>query len=134
MHPPQPGDVLLDRYTLIRRLGSGLGGETWAAHGPDRAVAVKMIRNQNERAITDLLREASLLRRLRHPHVVIYREFADRPDEGVTYLVTDLARGGDLETYIHTHGPRSPGQIAQLGQQLISALRVLHQHGVLHRD
>ena len=56
-------------------LGSGLGGETWLADGPDGPVALKILRKENAffGGFSSLLREALLLRSITHAHLVRYR-------------------------------------------------------------
>ncbi|MCB9743855.1 MAG: protein kinase [Alphaproteobacteria bacterium] len=128
------GQKVLDRYELLEPLGSGAGGETWLAEGPAGQAAVKLIQGEDARAARDLIREAVLLRELDHPHVVGYREFSDRPDEGCAILVTDFISGGDLEAWRALTGAPSLSELARLGLQLVSALEALGQLGVLHRD
>ena len=129
-----PDQTVLDRYLLRERLAQGGGGETWLARGPHGDVAVKLIRGEDRRRFRDLIREASLLRDLRHPRIVHYREFADRPDEQCAILVTDWVPGGDLEAWVAMTGAMSPQQVVDCGLQLVEALTVLAESGVLHRD
>ena len=131
-----PGMQIMDRYELVQKIGTGLGGETWEARGPEGPVAIKVVREGEvgPDAFDDLIREAGLLRGLSHPNVVSYREFADRPDLGCAFLVTELVDGGDLGRHLRRHGPYSAEDAARLGLQLVEALSVLHHRGVLHRD
>jgi len=129
----QPGQTVLDRYELVEQLGSGLGGETWEAMGPSGPVAVKLINDDHGR-FDDLAREAVLLRQIRHDHIVGYREFADRPDEGCAILVTELVEGGDVAAWIGLEGPRTTEATAALGLQVVAALEALEEVRVLHRD
>jgi serine/threonine protein kinase len=129
-----PGQTVLDRYRLVGLLGEGLGGETWEAEGPTGPVAVKLVKGVDARGLRDLFREAALLRELRHPHVVAYREFSDRPDEDCAILVTELVSGGDLEAWVALEGPRALPEVVRLGRQLLDALDALEKAGVLHRD
>ncbi len=130
------GQRIMDRYELVRCIGTGLGGETWQANGPDGPVAIKVVREGDvgPGAFEDLIREAGLLRGLNHPNVVAYREFADRPDLGCAFLVTELMQGGDLGQHMNQHGPYGAQDTARLSLQLVEALQVIHDRGVLHRD
>ena len=130
----RPGDTLLGRYELLSPLAEGAGGETWRATGPEGLVVVKVVRGEDRRRVADLLREATVLRTIRHPNIVGYREFSDRPYEDTTVLVTELAEGGDLEDWIFRVGPRSVAEVAQCGLQIVEALEALAEVGVLHRD
>lgn len=132
-----PGAVLLGRYRLVAPLGEGLGGETWRAQPIDGGppVAIKVVRGgRGDQQRADLLREASFLRELQHPHVVVYGGVIDLPGTDTTFLVTSLAEDGSLEDYITLVGPRSPPQAAGLLLQIVDGLEAVHAGGVLHRD
>lgn len=132
-----PGVVLLGRYRLVAPLGEGYGGETWRAEPVDGgpAVAIKVVRGgSGDQQRADLLREASFLSELRHPHVVGYGGVIDLPGTDTTFLVTALAEGGTLEDYVTLVGPLSPPQAAVLLLQLVDGLEAVHAGGVLHRD
>lgn len=130
----RPGEILLGRYQLITPLAEGAGGETWRAEGPDGPVVVKVVRGEDRRRIADLLREAAVLRRARHPNVVGYREFSDRLYEDTTVLVTEFVPGGDLEEWVYRVGPRPVTEVARCGLQIVDALAALAELGILHRD
>lgn len=136
-HPLRPGDVLLDRYTLLARLGRGLGGETWKAvplEGGD-AVAVKVIPENADRwAQSDVLNEAAFLRELDHPHVVRYLGMVDLPGGGATFLIMEFVEGGNLWEWLQNHGPCRPELAAALLLQIAEGLRAVHERGILHRD
>jgi serine/threonine protein kinase len=99
-------------------------------------VAIKVVREGEvgQGAFDDLIREAGLLRGLKHANVVEYREFADRPDIGCAFLVTELVEGGDLSRHLRRSGAYTAADAARLGLQLVAALQALHARGVLHRD
>ncbi|MBX2801773.1 MAG: protein kinase [Myxococcales bacterium] len=128
------GDTLLGRYELVAPLAEGAGGETWRAEGPNGPVVVKVVRGEDRRRIVDLLREATVLRTLRHPNIVAYRELSDRTDEDTTVLVTEFVEGGDLEDWVFGVGPRPVHEVAGCGLQVVEALAALADVGVLHRD
>lgn len=132
-----PGQVLLGRYTLIVLLGDGMGGQTWRARpadgGPDVAIKVVPAGSTPERGVA-LVREATFLRELAHPHVVRYLGVIDLPELAATFLLTELAEGGSLDDLVFRTGPRAPRAAAKLLLQLVDALAAVHAGGVLHRD
>jgi len=130
----RPGDRLLGHYILVEQLGEGAGGVTWRAEGPEGTVAIKFVQGENRRRRADLLREVHVLRNLRHPHIVAYREFADQPYEDRAVLVTDHEPGGDLEQWVFRHGRQPTLVSVGFGLQIVSALEALHAVGILHRD
>ncbi|HEV2812757.1 MAG TPA: serine/threonine-protein kinase, partial [Solirubrobacteraceae bacterium] len=126
------GELVLDRYRLLRRLGAGGFGTVWLAHDQrlDRPVAVKKVPlegGESPRAE----REALAAARLSHPGIVALYE-AGR-DDTAYYLVSELVRGrtlGELER----EGALSDLDVLRIGVALCDALEHAHARGVIHRD
>ncbi len=126
------GELVLDRYRLLRRLGAGGFGTVWLAHDErlDRPVAVKRVPldgGESPRAE----REALAAARLAHPGIVALYE-AGRDDHAY-YLVSELVRGrtlGELERA----GDLSDLDVVRIGVALCDALEHAHARGVIHRD
>ena len=55
-------------------------------------------------------------------------------DSSRAYLVTELCEGGDLRARVAARGRLSEGEARRFLRSLLSALRYLHRHGILHRD
>ena len=124
--------LVLDRYRLIRRLGSGGFGTVWLARDErlDRDVAVKRIPlegEDNPRAE----REALAAARLSHPGIVALYE-AGRDDEA-WYLVSELVHGQTLAA-LERDGLLSDLDVVRIGVALCDALAHAHARGVIHRD
>ncbi len=124
--------VVLDRYRLHRRLGSGAFGTVWMARDErlERDVAVKLL--ARERIVGGRFeREARAAARLAHPGIVtLYEAAVD--DEGA-YLVSELVRGSTLDALLEA-GQLSDRDIVGIGIVLCDALEHAHAHGVVHRD
>jgi hypothetical protein len=124
--------MVMDRYRLTRRLGSGAFGTVWSARDErlDRDVAVKVL--PRERVIhARFEREARAAARLQHPAIVtLYEAAVD--DEGA-YLVSELVRGRTLDTLLE-QGRLSDREIVEVGVCLCDALAHAHGQGVIHRD
>lgn len=67
------------------------------------------------------------------PHPNVVRVLGAGELEGVPYLLTELAPGGDLRARLR-QGPLPPLEAGRMFARLARALEHLHAHGVLHRD
>ncbi len=127
------GPLILGRYRLGRRLGTGGFGTVWLARDErlDRMVAVKRIEVGDADVAKRAEREAKAAARLSHPAIVALYETA-RDDEAV-YLVSELVRGETLGQLIE-EGALSDRDVCEIGVALCDALAHAHQRGVTHRD
>jgi len=127
--PDAPG-VVLGRYRLGRRLGSGGFGVVWEARDErlDRPVAVKVIPREGGRRAE---REARAAARLNHPGIVTLYESG--ADADATYLVSELVSGRTLGDAIED-GALSDRDVLVIGAALCDALGHAHAQGVIHRD
>ncbi|MGH2873542.1 MAG: serine/threonine-protein kinase, partial [Solirubrobacteraceae bacterium] len=131
VRPDRGGPLVLDRYRLGRRLGSGAFGSVWLARDErlEREVAVKIL--DRERVGGRFEREARVAARLAHPAIVTLYEAAI--DDDGAYLVSELVRGSTLDRLLAA-GLLSDRQIVQIGISLCDALAHAHGQGVVHRD
>jgi hypothetical protein len=129
---PAAGPVVLDRYHLHRRLGTGGFGTVWHARDErlERDVAVKLL--PRDRIVGGRFeREARAAARLSHPAIVTLYEAA--VDDDGAYLVSELVRGATLSELLHA-GRLSDRDVVQIGAALCDALIHAHAQGVVHRD
>jgi eukaryotic-like serine/threonine-protein kinase len=126
-------EVVLDRYRLVRRIGSGGFGVVWLAEDErlGRMVAVKRITMHDAATAARAEREARAAARLAHPGIVTLYE-SGRDAEAV-YLVSELVRGRTLGDLMH-EGELSDRDVVQVGVALCDALAHAHGRGVIHRD
>jgi serine/threonine protein kinase len=129
----RPGDeVVLSRYRLGRRLGTGGFGTVWLARDErlERDVALKMLPLERLH-FARFEREARAAARLNHPGIVTLYE-ASVDDHG-GYLVSELVRGHTLG-HLLEDGRLSDQDILRIGVALCDALEYAHRRGVVHRD
>jgi serine/threonine protein kinase len=130
--------VLAERYRLLGLIGQGGMSRVW--HGRDevldRDVAVKELVPpagfMRDEVRERTLREARAAARLNHPNVVrVYDVFTadERP-----WIVMEYLPSHSLHDLITAEGPLPPARVAQLGLDVLAALRAAHASGVLHRD
>lgn len=124
--------LVLGRYRLDRRLGTGGFGAVWMGHDErlDRDVAVKVL--PRERVVGGRFeREARAAARLTHPAIVTLYEAA--VDDDGAYLVSELIRGSTLGELLEA-GRLSDRDIVEVAICLCDALGHAHAHGIVHRD
>ncbi|WP_053226607.1 serine/threonine-protein kinase [Solirubrobacter soli] len=125
-------ELVLGRYRLGQRLGSGGFGTVYAATDErlERAVAVKVIPGppmHGERG----RREALAAGRLDHPGVVAVFDAGE--DQRARYLVSELVHGRTLDQ-LGAEGVLSDRDVLRIGLALCGALEHAHGRGVVHRD
>jgi DNA-binding SARP family transcriptional activator/ABC-type glycerol-3-phosphate transport system substrate-binding protein len=123
-------------YRLLEQIGEGAFGVVYRAIQPQvgREVAVKSIHpelaNQPD-FVRRFEREAQLVARLEHPHVVPLYDYWREPD--AAYLIMRFLRGGSLEDLLG-EGGLDVDRAAGILDQVASALAAAHRQGVVHRD
>lgn len=139
----EPGHerVIAGRYRLLAPLGEGGMGTVWRARDEvlHREVAVKEVRapaglagDDVQRMYARLEREAWAAARVASGNVVTVYDVAT--DGGRPWIVMELVRGLSLAEVLDAEGPMPPQRAAHIGAEVLAALRVAHEAGVLHRD
>ena len=135
------GQVLDDKYRLEKLLGQGgMGAVYLATHlGTERYVALKLISPQfmrNNEFVERFKREARAAGRLRHPNVVDVTDFGfARVKEGqVAYLVMEYLDGCTLGDVLAEEKRLPLEWVADIMEQVCSAVHEAHQQGIIHRD
>ena len=135
------GDLIAERYKLVRKVGSGAMGTVWQARDQllRRDVAVKellvrtgMTELQTDEARNRAMREARLAARLHHPNVISIYDVVEY--EGRPCLIMEYLPSRSLADLIHEHGVLPVGTVARIGAQIASALAAAHTAGIVHRD
>uniref|UniRef100_A0A8D2PC24 Serine/threonine-protein kinase DCLK2 n=1 Tax=Zosterops lateralis melanops TaxID=1220523 RepID=A0A8D2PC24_ZOSLA len=76
--------------------------------------------------------EVSILRRVKHPNIIMLIEEMDTPTE--LYLVMELVKGGDLFDAITSSTKYTERDGSAMVYNLASALKYLHGLNIVHRD
>ena len=130
--PARPGPLVLGRYRLHERLGTGGFATVWLARDErlERDVAVKVLPRERV-AGGRFEREARAAARLSHPAIVTLYEAA--VDDDGAYLVSELIHGTTLGRLLQA-GRLSDRDVAEIGIAVCDALVHAHLQGVVHRD
>src|ERR1043166_2668901 len=135
------GEVLDEKYHLEHLLGKGgMGAVYLATHlGTERYVALKLISPQfmrNNEFVERFKREARAAGRLRHPNVVDVTDFGFTNVRAgkVAYLVMEYLDGCTLGDVLAEEKRLPLEWVADILDQVCSAVHEAHQQGIVHRD
>ncbi len=121
----------IGRFVVLHSVGRGGSGEVYAAYDPqlERKVAIKLLHSGPDPDA--LVREAQVMARLRHPHVVTVYDLGE--SDGRLFLSMAYIEGSNLAEVVAKRRPDS-AWAAEVGRQVASGLAAAHQAGILHRD
>lgn len=140
-----PGDIVIGRYEIIKRLGQGGFGTTYKAYdknqSPHPILVLKQIRiahtNHNEAKrdpdyIRRLRLEADTLRNLQHPCIP---EFYNSFEEGnYYYIVQEYIEGHNLSEEIRPGEPIEEEEAESILREILEILQFVHGNNIIHRD
>lgn len=133
------GVVLLDRYTLVARIGEGATSSVWEAidqHSGEH-VAVKAISLDEagwRAEVRDRFQqEARLLALGRHEHLVGVRDVGET-EEGFLFIVLEKLTGETLAARIARPPRLDFREAGRIALELARGLAALHASGIVHRD
>ncbi|KAM6447559.1 serine/threonine-protein kinase DCLK1 isoform 2-T2 [Liasis olivaceus] len=140
-----PGEVLdegfqvpasiAERYKVGRTIGDGNFAivKECIERSTGREYALKIIKKSKCRGKEHMIQnEVSILRRVKHPNIVLLIEEMDMPTE--LYLVMELVKGGDLFDAITSTNKYTERDASGMLYNLASAIKYLHSLNIVHRD
>lgn len=127
----------IGRFELRKPLGQGAQSTVWLAFDPrmEREVALKIMRinsDSDETSVAHWLEEARSVGRVTHPNIVPVYE-ADIHDRH-PYLVFEYIAGVTLEQHLQKRGALPAAEAVGLMMDVLDAVAVAHNAGVVHRD
>ncbi|CAH2315618.1 serine threonine- kinase Nek6-like [Pelobates cultripes] len=131
----------MENYEKILKIGRGATAEVFLMRNlkNKKTFAVKKIKidaSKQMRTKEGIIQEATILRKIVHPHVITCHEyFCDLDDEHV-FIVQDYCDGGTLDDHIkERQGDCFPeSTIMEWFVQLTMAVQYIHSIKILHRD
>lgn len=129
-----PGVLLDERFEVIERAGSGGMADVYRALDlhDGRHVALKVLRD-NAPSLERFEREATLLSEVRHPAIAAYVTHGRLEPGGAPYIAMEWLDGCSLESLLRRER-LSVRESVELVRRVATALEVVHQQGVVHRD
>ncbi|GAB4281759.1 MAG: hypothetical protein Kow0080_35440 [Candidatus Promineifilaceae bacterium] len=123
-------------YEIVEKIGKGGMATVYKAYHPrlDRFVAIKVLHaifRDDESFLKRFTREARVVAKLEHPHIVPIYDFAEH--QGHPYLVMRYIEGETLKERL-TQGALSKSELLRISRAIAQALDYAHRQGILHRD
>jgi serine/threonine-protein kinase len=132
------GQVVADRYHVIKKLGEGGMGQVYLAEhvkmGRRSAIKVmspSMVHDPD--AVARFNREAANASRITHPNVCAVYDFGETPD-GLIYLAMEFVEGEPLTAIVEREGALPLARATAIFKQTADALQAAHDLGIVHRD
>ncbi|XP_044057375.1 serine/threonine-protein kinase DCLK1-like isoform X1 [Siniperca chuatsi] len=133
-YPSVPASIT-ERYKVGRTLGDGNFAvvRECVERCTGREYALKIISKDKCRGKEHMIQsEVSILRRVKHPNIVLLIEEMDTHSE--LYLVMELVKGGDLFDAITSSNKYTERDASSMLFNLASAIKYLHSINIVHRD
>lgn len=133
-----PGSTLAKRYHVKEIIGSGGMGTVFRALDAelDEVVAIKTLKpdilSQDASALERFKGEIRLARRISHRNVVRTHDLGEV--DGMYFISMEYVEGKSLKELIRSRGRLPASATLTIGKQLLRALEVAHEQGVIHRD
>lgn len=132
--PTYPG---LEKYTLVEKMGDGAFSVVYKAidnaTNENRAIKVVAKNHLSGSQRASVLKEAAIMRQLKHENIVQLYAFLETPEN--YFMVLELLPGGELFHQIVRLTYFSEDLSRHVIVQVASAIRYLHEvAGVVHRD
>lgn len=141
MTPSSTEQRIASHYTLTHKIGAGAMGDVYLAKDQrlDRDVALKLLKvngntpEEQAQYIQRFQQESKTIARLHHPNIVSLFDIG--VDEEQFYMVMEYVHGRNLQEIIESQSAFFPvDNVLRIAIQLCEALKIAHEHDIIHRD
>src|SRR5215468_1129318 len=137
----KPGDLVAERYKILRVIGEGGMGEVYEAEDLllKERVALKTLRDHvanDDTIIHRFKREIQLARKVTHPNVCRLFDVGidKRGNREAAFLTMELLEGETLSARIRREGRMTTDEALPIAEQIAAGLAAAHAAGIIHRD
>jgi serine/threonine-protein kinase SIK3 len=129
-----------DKYDLDALVGSGSFARVFKVKTHRKPVRIRVTKimedsgwgSEEWSTRSVYIREASILKSLRHAHIVRCFDFYAEND--LLYMVLEYLPGGELFQHLVKHGRLDEEETRHLTHQMLSAIAYLHGNNIIYRD
>ena len=134
----QPGQIIQDKYRIVRLIGQGGMGEVYEGENVSiaRRVAIKVLLGEaamNADIVQRFEREAQAAGRIGNDHILEVLDLGALPT-GDRFMVMEFLDGAPLNGRIERLKQLTPAQASPLILQALAGLSAAHHAGIIHRD
>jgi len=134
----QPGQIIIDKYRIVRLIGQGGMGEVYEGENVSirRRVAIKVLLGEAAMSadiVQRFEREAQAAGRIGNDHILEVLDLGVLPT-GDRFMVMEFLDGEPLNGRIERLRQLTAEQATPLVLQALAGLSAAHQAGIIHRD
>lgn len=138
----EPGELILDRFRILRLIGWGGMGEVYQAEDLELGlIALKTVRNtiaSSPAALERFRREVHLARKVSGPQICrIHEIFLVPATDGhpiTAFLTMEYLDGTTLSSKLKDEGPIPWKEARSIALDICKGLELIHEEGIIHRD
>jgi serine/threonine protein kinase/tetratricopeptide (TPR) repeat protein len=133
--PFAAGEVVADRFEIVREVGEGGMGVVYEAFDRKRKqrICIKSAKLGYRRLLSPELESAL---KVRHPNICLVNEIhtAHLGGEEIDFLTMEFLEGETLSARLASKGKLPPEEALEIARQLCAGLAEAHRSGIIHRD
>ncbi|CAD8199171.1 unnamed protein product [Paramecium pentaurelia] len=130
----------LSQFTILNELGKGSYGVVYKVKSSQdgniyvlKKINLTHLKSKHQ---AEALKEAQLLRKLKHPNIITY--YMSFIEQDNLCIIMEYAEGGDLQKLLKDYKEKrkfmQEETIWEMSKELSSALQHLHENNIIHRD
>ncbi len=127
-----------EKYNVVGLIGKGAFATVYqlATKNEGQLFAAKELEKRKfmKHGVLDrkLDNEMQIMKSVSHPNIVQYVDYQDHANH--MYIIMEFVPCGDLQQYLHLHGPLAEDLGKRMASQVFDALAYLHREKITHRD
>jgi len=125
-----------EKYTVHEVIGQGSSAivKRISEKSSNEIFAAKIVKIRDQESLNFLRAEYEILLRLEHKNIIKAKEFLVDDETGTAFLILEYAQGKCLQQLITEQTRIQEDIMRTIIEQLVSAIKYIHEKGICHRD